>query len=154
MSLKGLCNTIFFGRYGEIARYIFFGVLNVAITWVTYALCVLAGISPSISNAISWVIGVSFAFVVNKLYVFYSKSREKVVVGKQAGLFVAGRIATGLIALFGFPLLYFLGFDQGFFGVDGFYDKMLMTVIETVLNYLVSKYLVFTDATTPEPMRE
>lgn len=124
-------------------RYVFFGCLNVLVTWVSYAALVLAGVDPSISNAVSWVIGVVFAFVVNKIYVFNSRSTATKTVGREAVSFAAGRIFTGIIAIVGFPILYDLGLNQKFLGVDGFLSKITVTVIETALNYFISKYLVF-----------
>lgn len=141
--VKDLVNKIFYGKHGEAMRYIFFGCLNVLVTWVSYAALVLAGVDPSISNAASWVIGVAFAFVVNKIWVFNSKSVETKTVGKEAVSFTLGRIFTGIIAIVGFPILYDLGLNQHFMGVDGFLAKITVTVIETVLNYFISKYLVF-----------
>lgn len=141
--MKAFINTIFYGRNGEIIRYLFFGVLNVVVTWTTYALCVLGGLDPTTSNVISWIIGVTFAFVVNKLYVFYSHTTKKKTVGREAASFIIGRLITGAIALIGFPVLYNLGLDQSLFGIDGFFVKIITTVIETVMNYFFSKYLVF-----------
>ncbi len=140
---SGLINNLFYGKHGEAIRYIFFGGLNVVVTWVSYAVLVLIGVAPTISNAASWVIGVTFAFVVNKLYVFNSKTMETKAVGKEAASFTLGRIATGIIAIVGFPILYNLGLDQQLLGVDGFLSKITVTVIETALNYFISKYLVF-----------
>lgn len=140
---SGLINNLFYGKHGEAIRYIFFGGLNVVVTWVSYAVLVLIGVAPTISNAASWVIGVTFAFVVNKLYVFNSKTMETKAVGKEAASFTLGRIATGIIAIVGFPILYNLGLNQQLLGVDGFLSKITVTVIETALNYFISKYLVF-----------
>ena len=141
--MSGIFHNLFYGKHGEAIRYTFFGCLNVVVTWVSYAALVLLGIAPTISNAASWVIGVAFAFVVNKLYVFNSKTLETKAVGKEAASFTLGRIATGIIAILGFPVLYNLGLDQQFMGVDGFLSKIVITVIETALNYFISKYLVF-----------
>ena len=143
-ALRDHIDRIFYGKHGEAMRYIFFGCLNVVVTWVSYAALVLAGVNPSISNAASWVIGVLFAFVVNKLYVFNSKTLETKTVGKEAATFTISRVITGIIAIVGFPILYALGMDQHILGVDGFAAKITVTVIETVLNYFFSKYLVFT----------
>ena len=55
----------------EIISYIIFGVLTTAVSWITYTLCVnLCNFSVFISNIISWIFSVSFAFVTNKLFVF------------------------------------------------------------------------------------
>ena len=119
------------------------GFLNVLVTWVSYAALVLVGIDINISNAASWVIGVAFAFVVNKLYVFNSRNMETKTVGKEAASFTIGRILTGLVAIIGFPILYNLGLNQRLLGVDGFVAKITVSVLEILLNYLFSKYLVF-----------
>ena len=141
--MYGMIHDILYGKHGEAFRYIFFGCLNVVVTWVSYAALVLLGVAPTISNAASWVIGITFAFIVNKLYVFNSKALETKAVGKEAASFTLGRIATGIIAIVGFPVLYSLGLDQQFMGVDGFLSKIAVTIIEATLNYFISKYLVF-----------
>ena len=79
--VRDLIDKIFYGKHGEAMRYLFFGFLNVIVTWVSYAALVLVGIDINISNAASWVIGVAFAFVVNKLYVFNSRNMETKTVG-------------------------------------------------------------------------
>ncbi|MBO5518638.1 MAG: GtrA family protein, partial [Candidatus Methanomethylophilus sp.] len=104
--VRDLIDKVFYGKHGEAMRYMFFGFLNVIVTWVSYALLVLVGIDINISNAASWVIGVAFAFVVNKLYVFNSRNMETKTVGKEAASFTIGRIITGLVAIIGFPILY------------------------------------------------
>ena len=141
--VRDLIDKIFYGKHGEAMRYLFFGFLNVIVTWVSYAALVLVGIDINISNAASWVIGVAFAFVVNKLYVFNSRNMETKTVGKEAASFTIGRILTGLVAIIGFPILYNLGLNQKLFGVDGFVAKITVSVLEILLNYLFSKYLVF-----------
>ncbi len=144
MSLvRDLIDKIFYGKHGEAMRYLFFGFLNVVVTWISYAALVLLGVDINISNAASWVIGVAFAFVVNKLYVFNSKNMETKTVGKEAASFTIGRILTGLVAILGFPILYNLGLNQTLLGVDGFVAKITVSVLEILLNYLFSKYLVF-----------
>ena len=142
--VRDLIDKVFYGKHGQAMRYLFFGFLNVIVTWVSYAALVLLGVDPVISNAASWVIGVAFAFVVNKIYVFNSHSTDAVVVGKEATTFTVGRIITGIIAIVGFPILYELGMNQALLGVDGFLAKITVSVIEIVLNYFFSKYLVFT----------
>lgn len=132
-----------YDKHGEAIRYIFFGGLNVIVTWVSYAALVLAGIDPVLSNAASWVIGVVFAFIVNKLYVFGSKSLTFGVVARELVTFFGARIITGLIAIFGFPVLYDMGLNQSFMGVDGFIAKITVSVIEIALNYVFSKYYIF-----------
>jgi len=140
-----------YDRHGEAIRYIFFGGLNVIVTWVSYAALVLAGIDPIISNAASWVIGVVFAFIVNKLYVFGSKSLTFSVVARELVSFFGARIITGLIAIIGFPILVKdCGLNQSFMGVDDFVAKITVSCIEIALNYVFSKYYIFRKKNTIE----
>ncbi len=136
-------NALFYGKHGEGIRYLFTGGLNVVITWSVYSVLVLLGMNPSLSNAVSWIVGVSAAFVLNKIFVFNSKTHERKEVGKEAISFTLGRIFTGVVNIAGFALLYDLGMDGEFFGVEGFFAKIVISVIEIALNYVISKYLVF-----------
>lgn len=130
-------------KYREPIFYIFFGGLTTIVTWLTYALFVWAGIEINISNALSWVCGVSFAFVVNKWFVFESKSLSAKTLIRELGSFFAARIVTGIIAIVLFPILYNLGLNQSLFGTDGFLAKIVTSILEIVLNWVFSKYLIF-----------
>ena len=136
-------NSLFYGKYGEGIRYLFIGGLNVIITWATYAILVVIGIGPSLSNATSWIIGVLVAFILNKVFVFNSKTHEKKEVSREVAL---GRVFTGAVNILGFALLYNMGVDEELFGIDGFFAKIIISAIEITLNYIISKYLVFIDS--------
>lgn len=140
-----IINNMFYGKHGEVIRYLFTGGLNVVITWSVYSALVLLGMNPSLSNAISWVVGVSAAFVLNKIFVFNSRTRERRAVGREAVSFTLGRIFTGVINIAGFALLYDLGMSGELFGIEGFFAKIVVSIIEIVLNYVISKHLVFTN---------
>lgn len=141
--LRQLIDRVFYGAHGEAMRYLFFGGLNVLVTWGSYAVLVLAGLAPVWSNVASWVIGVLFAFVVNKLYVFESRGTEGGLVLRELGSFFGARILSGCVNWFGFPALVWLGMTQSLLGIEDFLAKIVVTVIEVVLNYLFSKYFVF-----------
>ncbi|MFA7175322.1 MAG: GtrA family protein [Kiritimatiellia bacterium] len=132
-----------YNKHGEAIRYLFFGGLNVIVTWVSYAVLVMCGVDPAISNAASWIIGVLFAFVVNKLYVFGSKSLTLRVVTREFFSFMGARVFTGIIAIVGFPILVGLGLNQPFMGVPDFIAKITVSCIEIALNYVLSKYFIF-----------
>ena len=131
------------GKYSEYVRYIIFGVLNVLVTWVAYAIFVIAGIDPVISNGLSWVVGVIVAFICNKFWVFYSKSVARDTLEREAVTFLAERIFTGVLAIVTFWFLYDIGINQFIFGLEGFYAKILTSGMEIVLNFFISKYYVF-----------
>ncbi len=131
-------------KYREILIYLVFGVLTTVVSWGTYSLFVKAfGIPVEISNTLSWVCAVLFAFVTNKIWVFESKKMDVKTIVNEFISFVGSRILTGAIEILGVPLLIRLGLSQTIFGVDGMLAKVLISVIVVILNYIFSKLLVF-----------
>ena len=133
-----------FIRYREIVSYLFFGGLTTVVSWLTYALFV-GGMHMPVNggNILSWVCAVSFAFVTNKLWVFQSKSWARSVWPREAAAFFGGRVFSGLVEIGGLPLLMKLGLDQTLFGVEGLAAKVVVSVVVIILNYFLSKFLVF-----------
>ncbi len=143
-----------FVKYREIIAYLFWGVMTTLVSWATYALFEflfhnvsgeLFGVALSIqlANILSWICAVLFAFVTNKLWVFDSKSWAANVVWPEFLKFLSARIATGVLEVVGVPLLVRLGLDQTLFGREGFVAKILVSIIVIILNYVLSKLLVF-----------
>ena len=137
-------------KYKELITYFIFGVLTTLVNWVTYTL--LVKISPesiselswiTVSNAAAWVAGVLFAFITNKIWVFESKSFALKTVIKELISFVAARAVTGVLEVFGVPLLVKLGLDQTVFGIEGMAAKLIVSVAVVILNYVFSKLIVF-----------
>jgi putative flippase GtrA len=132
-----------FRKHQEGLLYLFFGGLTTLVCWGIYALLVWFGIDLNISNIISLIIGVTFAFVVNKWFVFRSRSLERSVLAGEIISFFALRAVTIVIAILLFPALILIGLDQPLLGIDGMVAKIVVSVIEIVLNYLASKFIVF-----------
>ncbi len=131
------------GKYREVIMYVIMGGFTTIVTWLTYTLFVQCGIEINLSNILSWICGVSFAFVVNKWFVFECKSLKPLTVIRELGSFVGARIVTGVIAIVLFPILYNLGLNQSLFGTDGLPAKIVTSIIEIALNWIFSKYLIF-----------
>lgn len=145
-------------KYKEIITYIFFGVLSTVVSWGTYILFEQKfALSVFVSNLLSWICAVAFAFVTNKLWVFESKSMSPRVLLKELTTFITSRVITGLIEIAGVPLLAKTGLDNLFFNLmyklnldkfeflftDGIYSKIIISVIVVILNYVFSKLFVF-----------
>ncbi len=145
MRLKELLN-----KYKEIISYVFWGVMTTAVSFITYSLFTLlftafldTAAAIFISNGLSWVCAVLFAFITNKLWVFDSKSFEKAVVVPEFLKFLSSRIATGVLEMAGLPLLVYLGLGGALFGIEGLVAKIVINIIVIVLNYVFSKLLIF-----------
>jgi putative flippase GtrA len=131
-------------KYREIVNYLIFGGGTTLVSLATYALFVDACSLGIVAGKIaSWVCAVTFAYVTNKLWVFDSRARDgKNLLGEALG-FYGSRLATGVVELVGLKALMAVGLDQPLFGVEGFVANLVITVVVIVLNYVLSKFLVF-----------
>ncbi|MBQ2824645.1 MAG: GtrA family protein [Clostridia bacterium] len=140
-----------FTKYKEIIMYLIFGVLTTVVSWGSYALFEMmfkaaiidTEVLVAVANVLSWVAAVLFAYITNKLFVFDSKSFKPTVVFKEMGLFVGSRLISGAVEWVGVPLLVWIGLNQTIFGIEGMVAKVLVSVIVVILNYILSKLLVF-----------
>ena len=125
-------------KYKEQILYVFFGGLTTLINWGAYALCYnVLGVSNVPSVIIAWILGVAFAFVTNKIWVFESRSFDTKTVLRELWTFVAARLVTGLLDL---GIMY-LAVDV--LGGNGNVWKLISNVIVIILNYVFSKLIVF-----------
>ncbi len=138
-------------KYRELITYVIAGMLTTLVNWATYTLFVrfilnsirTAELKATVSSAIAWVAGVIFAYIINKLWVFESKSMAPAVVAKEFTSFVASRAVTGVMEVFGLPLLMKIGLDQTIFGVEGALAKVIISIVVIILNYVFSKLVIF-----------
>ena len=131
-------------KYKEPISYLFFGGLTTLVNWIVYTISLeFFSVKVEIANVIAWIVAVIFAYITNKLFVFQSKGLNFKSTLKEIGLFFASRITSGLVEIFGFPFLYYLGLNQSFLGIDGFVAKILISIIVIILNYIFSKLIVF-----------
>lgn len=130
-------------EHREAVLYLFFGGLTTLVSWLTYTLFVWVGLEINASNIASWFCAVVFAFVVNKWFVFESKSLEKVGVIKELGMFFGARIFTGVLSWIIFPVLVMFGLGMTVLGTEGLVAKIIVTVIEVALNWVFSNYYIF-----------
>ena len=60
-------------KYWDIITYLIFGVLTTVVNYMVYLPAYnLLGLSASVSNVLSWVVAVAFAYLTNKPFVFKS----------------------------------------------------------------------------------
>ena len=100
-------------------------------------------LSPTVGNVIAWLGSVLFAFVTNKLFVFESKSLAPTVLLKEGSTFFASRLVSGVLDIGLFELLMWAGLNGTMFGSEGFFAKILVNVVVIIVNYVLSKLIVF-----------
>ncbi len=131
-------------KYKQTLLYVIFGVATTAVNLTTYTVFVeLLNVEMTVSNAIAWVVGVLFAFVTNRRYVFESKETGTAAVFRQLLSFTAGRAVSGVIEIVLPTLLFNLGLTAELFGVQGSVAKISVSIIVVILNYIFSRFIVF-----------
>lgn len=119
----------------ELLMYVIFGVLTTLVNIVVYYISAqLLGINYLISNIIAWFLSVLFAYVTNRQWVFESKSPD---ILKECVLFFSGRIFSGAVD----TVLMWLFIDV--LTIGDMASKIIIQVIVVVLNYVISKWVVF-----------
>lgn len=121
----------------EAASYVFFGVLTTLIDWGSYRLFRVIGVDYRLATAFSWAAAVLFAFITNKLIVFRSLEMRQGLLWKEFVSFVTCRLATGaltmVIMIFVVDILHW----------NEYVGKVLVSVVSLVLNYVLSKWIIF-----------
>ena len=90
------------------------------------------------ANVISILLAISFAYVVNSKYVFQDKCESLKDHIRQFCKFIGARFATMLVEVGGVWLLV------GKIGMNDMIGKFITQFIVLTLNYIFSKFLVFT----------
>ncbi len=123
----------------EIINYLIFGVLTTVVSFVVYFIFAkVFKVDEVISNVISWFFSVLFAFITNKLYVFESKETGKKTLLKEIISFYLARLFTGVVCDLGVFALMVKTFK-----INDVLSKLVTQVIVIVLNYVLSKLIVF-----------
>ena len=125
-------------KYKEVLLYLIFGGLTTVVSLVSFWICTYPlHINVLISNIISWICAVTFAYFTNAKWVFEAKPATRQEAFRQFISFYAGRLATlGVEELI---LLVFVTLLHG----NEMIVKVIAQVVVVVLNYVVSKLFVF-----------
>lgn len=128
------------GRYRELISYLIVGGLTTVVSLGTYYGCTLTVLDAAVplqlqaANVLSWIAAVTFAYFTNRKYVFESRNQHML---KEAGAFYASRLSTLLMDMvLMFLMVTILGWDDKIV-------KLIVQVVVTVANYVISKFFVF-----------
>ncbi|AKL93689.1 GtrA family protein [Clostridium aceticum] len=121
------------------ASYLIFGVLTTLVNLVIYKVLVDMGIHYAISTTIAFVVAVMVAFYTNRRWVFATTGKGLM---KEMVLFFTVRIGTYVFDLVGLIILIQL------FHMDEFISKLIVNGGVVLLNYILSKRVVFATANT------
>lgn len=125
-------------KYKGIILYLSFGVLTTVVSLGLYylfqeVLCY----SATVSNVISWVGAVLFAFLTNKPFVFGSHDWSLETLIPELTKFVGGRLASGLFET------VFLFITVDLLSLHSMLMKLIASIFVVIANYVISKLFVF-----------
>ena len=130
-------------KYKALILYVVFGVGTTAVNVIVYLSCshlLWAGVMTS--SVIAWFAAVLFAYLTNRKWVFNSSASGFRDVTREIISFYIMRLATGVVDWFGMYVLVDL------MNFNDIIIKIIMNVIVIVLNYIVSKLIVFRNKQT------
>lgn len=128
--------------------YIFFGALTTAVSFITKMIFYSYNWWTFFVVALSWIITVLFAYVVNKLFVFKTDTDNKEELMKEAGLFFAMRlISWGIEFLFLWITVDLVGWAEA-------PCVLAVQVVILVSNYFFSKMKVFVKRKDAKPAED
>lgn len=121
----------------ETILYTFSGFFKFVISAVIFQGLVYLGINYKISNIFSLVLGKLFAYIMHKQIVFRSKNENIAEFCKEFIRYVFAQGLTGLVDYFG------VIFAVEILNWDKVISKYVLTVLVIILNYFISKKMVF-----------
>lgn len=124
-------------RIRHYTMYLIFGIITTLVNLVIYKILIDMGIHYTVSTTIAFIIAVSVAFWTNRTWVFRSQSRGLKAIFREMTSFFSVRIVTYFVDLFGLIMLIEL------LHLDEFLSKIIINVLVVVLNYLLSRFVVF-----------
>ena len=141
--LKKLLKT-----YREPLLYLVFGVLTTIVSflsagvakWLLEAAGEGTHAVSTVSTVFSWICAVTFAYLTNRVWVFESTAKGAAAIIKEAVAFYGGRVFTLLFE----AVVMWIGYSL--LKTDYWWTKIAANVGVLVLNYVISKLLVFRKA--------
>lgn len=125
-------------KHRELISYVFWGVATTIVNYVVYFLFTEGfQLHYLASNIIAWAVSVLFAYFVNKLFVFQSRTWVWQVALRELWQMTASRLFT-------------LGLETAILWIfvemlhqDDTIVKLAASVVVAVTNYVLSKFIIF-----------
>ena len=125
-------------KYAEIINYLIVGALTTLVSIAIYGIFTkIFHVNYMLSNIISWIGSVSFAYITNKIFVFKSKCENKKAILIEIYQFFKYRFLSLII-----DILLMYAFVE-ILNIDDMISKIIVQVIVIALNYIFSKLFVF-----------
>lgn len=126
-------------KYKQFLLYALFGGLTFVVSVMSYGFfCTILAFNELFSNLLSWILAVSFAFFTNRIWVFQSPTNTSREFFHQLLKFFSSRLAT--LGVEEIILLLFVTIMH----LPNMLVKIAAQIIVIILNYILSKKVIFT----------
>lgn len=124
----------------EKFRYLIIGGLTTLVNLICFhVLTEMMNCNVTLSNVISIIVAIIFAFFANKYIVFKSVTEGFTGLIKEFSKFIGGRLITMGVEVGGVFLLY------NILNISPMISKIITQFIVVILNYFISKLFVFSN---------
>lgn len=129
-------HVAWYHKYHRIIRYGIFGILSTIVNILSFSLFRKIKIDLTLSNILAWILSIAFSFITCKFFVFNKRKTKWKKAWKEAMIFLVSRILS-------------LGIDMGIlyllihFSMGELPAKIISSVVAMILNYGVTKFLIF-----------
>ncbi len=132
-------------KHQEGMRYLIFGALSTFVNIISYAIFASLilrwlpseSLKVNISEIISFIISIIFAYITNKLYVFKSKTNSIQELIKEITSFTGCRIFTEILSILMMNMAIWLH-------INDILMKVIANIVVIILNFILSKVVIFT----------
>ena len=125
-------------KHKEVINYLFFGGCTFVVSMLSFYVCnKVLGINEHISNIVSWILAVLFAYITNRIYVFESKTKDVKGLFKEIISFFSARLFTLGVE----EVIIFVGCNL--MHIDAMIVKLIGQIVVIVSNYFLSKLFIF-----------
>lgn len=131
----------------DVVRYVFFGGCTTMVNLVSFYILRKLKVPLNAANIISIILAITFAYVVNSKYVFQDKCETFREYFKSFCKFMGARLLTMIVEIGGVWLLVEAA------GMADMPGKCITQLIVLVLNYILSKFFVFTSGKNKQKKR-
>ena len=127
-------------KYRELINYLLVGGLTTVVSLGVYYVCVFTVLNPhnaiqlQIANLASWFLAVAVSFFLNKKFVFERRSHSTI---KEVFYFYGARLFALVVDILCMYLFVII------LRINDKLAKIIVQIIITVLNYVLSKFFVF-----------
>ena len=120
----------------EMIFYVLFGVGTAAIDYAVFSFFTALGSGALISNIISTLCSIIFAYITNKLWVFKSKTHGFIEIIHEFFRFANARFLTMIMS----TIMLFIAM---LFDANVYLVKLISMILTVILNYVFSKLFIF-----------